>query len=87
MNDQDSTNPKLLKEISVLKQRIRELEQSASELKGAEDEKRRNWDIAKRLAEAMAVFAKIGQVIGSALDIAEVYERFAAPCPVQCERS
>jgi two-component system sensor histidine kinase/response regulator len=78
MNDQDSTNPKLLKEISVLKQRIQELEQSTSELKRAEEEKSRNWDIAERLAEEMAVIAEIGQVIGSTLNIDEVYERFAA---------
>jgi PAS domain S-box-containing protein len=78
MNDQDSTNPELLKEISALKQRIQELEQSTSELKRAEEEKRRNWDIAERLAGEMAVIAKIGQVIGSTLNIDEVYERFAA---------
>lgn len=48
-----------------------------SELKAAEQEQRRNRDNAERLADEMAVIAKIGRVIGSSLDIGEVYERFA----------
>jgi diguanylate cyclase (GGDEF)-like protein/PAS domain S-box-containing protein len=37
----------------------------------------RNREAAERLAEEMAVIAEIGRVIGSSLDINEVYERFA----------
>jgi PAS domain S-box-containing protein len=39
--------------------------------------RRRDRDIIERLAEEMAVVAEIGRVIGSTLDIDEVYERFA----------
>ena len=38
MNEQARTNPELIEELSVLKQRIQELEDSVSELKGAEEE-------------------------------------------------
>ena len=38
---------------------------------------RQNAKDAERLAEEMATIAKIGQIISSAADIAEVYERFA----------
>jgi two-component system cell cycle sensor histidine kinase/response regulator CckA len=78
MNDQARKNPKRIEEISVMKQRIKELERSEAELKRAEEEKRRNQDIAERLAEEMAVIAKIGRLVGSTLDIDQVYERFAA---------
>ena len=46
--------------------------------KRVEDELRRNQDVAELLAQEMAVIAEIGRVIGSTLDIEEVYERFAA---------
>jgi PAS domain S-box-containing protein len=49
-----------------------------TERKKAEKEKHRNQEIAKRLAEEMAIIAEIGRVIGSTLDIDEVYARFAA---------
>ncbi len=45
--------------------------------KRAEEEQRRNREAAERLAEEMAVIAEIGRLIGSTLDIDEVYERFA----------
>jgi putative nucleotidyltransferase with HDIG domain len=77
MNDQAEKNPIRVEEISVLKRRIEELEQSQSELKRAEEEKRRNQDIAERLAGEMAVIAEIGRVVGSTLDINQVYERVA----------
>ncbi|MEW6335545.1 MAG: GAF domain-containing protein [Thermodesulfobacteriota bacterium] len=48
------------------------------ELKKAEEEQRKNRARAERLAEEMAVIARIGRIIGSNLDIDEVYERFAA---------
>ena len=77
MKDQDRKKQKRVGEISVLKQRIKELEQSQVELKLAEEEKRRNHDIAERLAKETAIMAEIARVIGSTLDIDEVYERFA----------
>ena len=46
--------------------------------KRVEEELRRNQNIAERLAQEMAIIAEIGKVIGSTLDIEEVYERFAA---------
>ncbi|MEK6534772.1 MAG: PAS domain S-box protein, partial [Thermodesulfobacteriota bacterium] len=47
-------------------------------LKRAEEELRRNQDVAERLAQEMAIIAEIGKVVGSTLDIEEIYERFAA---------
>ncbi len=43
----------------------------------AEEAQRRNREAAERLAEEMAVIAEIGRLIGSTLDIDEVYEYFA----------
>ena len=63
MKDQSGTDQKLIEEISVIKQRIRELEQSESERKHAEQE--------------IALLAEIGRVVGSTLDINQVYERVA----------
>ncbi|MCX5825838.1 MAG: response regulator [Deltaproteobacteria bacterium] len=48
-----------------------------TERKRAEEGERRNREEAERLAEEMAVIAEIGKVVGSTLDIDEVYERFA----------
>ena len=44
----------------------------------AEEEQRRDRESAKRLAGEIAIIAEIGRLIGSTLDIDEVYERFAA---------
>ena len=44
----------------------------------AEEAQRRNREAAERLAEEMAVIAEIGRLVGSTLDIDEVYERVAA---------
>ncbi|MBU4074240.1 MAG: PAS domain-containing protein, partial [Proteobacteria bacterium] len=49
-----------------------------TEHKRLEEQQRRDRESAERLAEEIAVIAEIGQVISSTLDIAEVYERFAA---------
>ena len=49
-----------------------------ADLKKAEEAQRRNRRNAERLAEEMAVIAEIGRVIGSTLDIEEVYEKFVA---------
>jgi diguanylate cyclase (GGDEF)-like protein/PAS domain S-box-containing protein len=46
--------------------------------KQVEEELRRNHAVTERLAQEMAVIAEIGLLIGSTLDIEEVYERFAA---------
>jgi diguanylate cyclase (GGDEF)-like protein/PAS domain S-box-containing protein len=49
-----------------------------TERKQSEEELRRSQDIAERLAQEMAVIAEIGKVVGSTMEIEEVYERFAA---------
>lgn len=49
-----------------------------TELKRMEEEQRKNRGTADRLAEEKAVIAEIGRLIGSTLDIDEVYERFAS---------
>ena len=49
-----------------------------ADLKRAEEEHRKNRETVERLAKEMAVIAEIGRLIGSTLDIDEVYERFAA---------
>ena len=77
MNDHAGTNSELIDEMSSLKRRIQELEQATSEDKRAEGVKCPNGDVAERLMEEMAVIAEIGRVIGSTLNIDEVYERFA----------
>jgi diguanylate cyclase (GGDEF)-like protein/PAS domain S-box-containing protein len=46
-----------------------------SELKRMVGEQHRNREIAERLAEEMAIIAEIGRLIGSTLDINEVYKR------------
>jgi len=46
--------------------------------KQAEEELRRNQDVAERLAQEIAIIAEIGKVVGSTLDTEEIYERFAA---------
>ncbi|MBU1745849.1 MAG: GAF domain-containing protein, partial [Proteobacteria bacterium] len=45
--------------------------------KRVEEELRRNQDVAERLAQEMTIIAEIGKVVGSTLDIEEIYERFA----------
>jgi PAS domain S-box-containing protein len=54
------------------------LEQRIAERQRMEEEKRRSQKTAERLAEETAVIADIGRLMGSTLDIDEVYERFAA---------
>jgi len=49
-----------------------------TERKQVEEELRRNHAVTERLAQEMAVIAEIGLLIGSTLDIEEVYDRFAA---------
>ncbi len=57
---------------------IKKLDSTLAELQQAEEEQRRSRDIAEQLAKEMAVIAEIGRIIGSTLDIEEVYDRFAA---------
>ena len=54
------------------------LEQRITERQWAEKEERRNRETAEHLAGDMAIMVDIGRLIGSTLDIDEVYERFAA---------
>ena len=46
--------------------------------RNAEQEERRQRETAERLARELAVIAEIGRIIGSTLNLDEVYERFAA---------
>jgi transcriptional regulator with GAF, ATPase, and Fis domain len=77
MNEQAKTHPKLIKEISILQQRIKVLEQSELERKQTEEALRESEKGAKRLAQENEVIAEIGRIISSTLHIEEVYERFA----------
>ncbi|TSA46724.1 MAG: PAS domain S-box protein [Deltaproteobacteria bacterium] len=52
--------------------------QDITERKRTEEEKPRNQERAERLAEEMAIIAEIGRVVGSTLDINQVFERVAA---------
>jgi len=67
MDEQARTNPELIEEISVLKQKIKELEHSESELKQAEEELRANRgqlpDIINFLLDATLAIDKEGRVI------------------------
>ncbi len=49
-----------------------------TERKRAEEEERRSRELAEQLAGELTVIAEIGRLIGSTLNIEEVYERFAA---------
>ena len=77
MHDPSRTNQEMIEEISVLKQRIQEMEKTESNRKRENEENYRDRDIAERLAEEMALIAEIGRVVGSTLDIDQVYERVA----------
>ena len=46
--------------------------------RNAQQEERRQRETAERLAQELAVIAEIGRIIGSTLNLDEVYERFAA---------
>ncbi len=52
--------------------------QNITERKRAEEEKRLNQERAERLAEEMSMIAEIGRVVGSTLDIKQVFERVDA---------
>jgi diguanylate cyclase (GGDEF)-like protein/PAS domain S-box-containing protein len=56
----------------------RSFDTMAGKLEAEEREERRSREAAERLAEEMAVIAEIGRLIGSTLEIAEVYDRFAS---------
>ena len=67
---------------------IRKLDSTLAELQHAEEEQRRSRKIAEQLAEETTVIAEIGKLIGSTLDIDEVYERVAAEARklIPCDR-
>ncbi|MCX5825040.1 MAG: diguanylate cyclase [Deltaproteobacteria bacterium] len=56
----------------------RSFDAMAGKLEAEEREERRSREAAERLAEEMSGIAEIGRLIGSTLEIDEVYERFAA---------
>jgi PAS domain S-box-containing protein len=71
----------LNKSIPSLKQRTGRPDKSWSKRRGCKPDQtaeRQGREAAERLAEEIAVIAEIGRVIGSNIDIDEVYERFAA---------
>ena len=78
MEDQSKTKQMLIHELTSLRQRIAELEQSESERKLAEEALLESEGRFRSVAGEMAVIAEISRVIGSTLEIDEVYERFAA---------
>ena len=78
MKDQSKTKQVLIHELTSLRQRIAELEQSESERKPAEEALLESEGRFRGMAREMAVLAEISRVIGSTLEIDEVYERFAA---------
>jgi diguanylate cyclase (GGDEF)-like protein/PAS domain S-box-containing protein len=57
---------------------IKKLDSALADLRRAEEEQRLSRETSERLAEETAVIAEIGRLIGSTLDIDEVYERFSA---------
>jgi diguanylate cyclase (GGDEF)-like protein/PAS domain S-box-containing protein len=57
---------------------IKKLDSTLADLQRAQEEQRTSRETAERLAEETAVIAELGRLIGSTLDIHEVYERFAA---------
>ena len=56
---------------------IKKLDSTLADLRRAEEEQRLSRETTERLAGETAVIADIGLLIGSTLDIDEVYERFA----------
>jgi diguanylate cyclase (GGDEF)-like protein/PAS domain S-box-containing protein len=54
---------------------IKKLDNALFDLQRAEEEQRRSRRIVERLAEETAIIAEIGRLIGSTLDINEVYKR------------
>jgi|GEM_PF-1047281 len=59
-------------------QKTAQLREIIDALQKSEEEQRRDREAAERLAGEVEVIAGIGRVIGSSLDIDEVYEQFAA---------
>ena len=78
MTAPSGTDQQPIEEISILRQRIRELEQSEADLKRSVAEVRLLQNSAERLAEEMAAIGEIRRVISSTLDLKQVYERFDA---------
>jgi diguanylate cyclase (GGDEF)-like protein/PAS domain S-box-containing protein len=56
----------------------RSFDAMAAKLEAEEQKERRSRGAVERLAQEMSVIAEIGRLIGSTLEIDEVYERFAA---------
>ncbi|MCX5820177.1 MAG: diguanylate cyclase [Deltaproteobacteria bacterium] len=56
---------------------IKKIDSTLADLQRAEEEQRLSRETAERLAGETAVIADIGRLIGSTLDIEDVYERFA----------
>jgi diguanylate cyclase (GGDEF)-like protein/PAS domain S-box-containing protein len=75
MEDQSGSGPEKIDDSADMKQVV---SLDVSQLKRMLAEQHRNREVAERLAEEMAIIAEIGRVIGSTLDIDEVYEKFAA---------
>jgi diguanylate cyclase (GGDEF)-like protein/PAS domain S-box-containing protein len=78
MKGEKRTKGQLIEELSLLRGEMEELKKRDAKRKRMEEEQRRDREAAERLAEEAKVIAEIGRVIGSRLDINEVYERFAA---------
>jgi diguanylate cyclase (GGDEF)-like protein len=77
MKDPSGTSQERHEEISILKQKIKELEHSESERKQAEEALQRSVKEALRLAKENEIVAEIGRVISSTISIEEIYKAFS----------
>jgi len=77
MKDQSGTSQELHEEISILKQRIMELEHSESERKQTAEAFQRSTEEALLLAKENKIMADIGRVISSSISIEEIYKAFS----------
>ncbi len=77
MKDASRTSQERHGELSILKQKIKELEHSESERKQADEALQRSMKEALRLAKENEIVAVIGRVISSTISIEEIYKAFS----------
>jgi len=77
MKDEYKTKKQLIDELTALRQRVDELENSETERQQAEEALLKSENEAKRLAKENEIMAEIGRIISSTPDIEDIYERFA----------
>ncbi len=77
MKDESKTKKQLMEEMALLRRRVVELENSETERQREEKTLLKSQEKAQRSAQQNAALAEIGQIIGSTLDIDEVYRLFS----------